>query len=126
MGENFLPKGAEPEWKMIYSVLIGMQVGQVLDYGMLDAVLGRSFLESRTPIYRARRELFATHQRMLANMSGVGYRVIEPEEHEGVARDHIRRGHRQIATAKRIVVDTPRQGLSRSVVVAWTACRSTW
>lgn len=112
MGENFVPKGSEPEWRMIYLVLVGMNVGQVIDYDMLDAVLGRSFLDSRTPIYRAKRELFATHHRLLANVSGRGYRVIEPDEHEGVARDHIRKGQRQITTATKIVVETPRTGMS--------------
>lgn len=112
MEENFVSKGPSAEWKLIYSVLVGMEVGQVLDYGMLDAVLGRSFLDSRTPIYRARRELFATHNRLLANVSSRGYRIIEPDEHEGVARDHIRRGQRQISTATTIVVETPRKGMS--------------
>lgn len=112
MGENFTAKGSEPEWKMIYAVLIGMQVGQVLEYDMLDAILGRPFLESRTPIYRARKEFFETHHRLLANESGRGYRIIKSDEHEDVARDHIRKGNRQIVTATKIVTETPRAGMS--------------
>lgn len=111
-GEAFAPKGSEAEWQMIYKVLIHMEVGQIIDYPMLDTVLGRPFRDSRTPIYRAKAELLTNYKRLLRSVSGVGYRIAEPDEHEDVARAHVRSGHRQIVKAKDLVSDTPRTGLS--------------
>lgn len=107
MVEPFIAKGSEPEWQMIFKILVHMEPGQVLDYQMLDKILGRPFLDSRTPIYRARQELLQTHGRLLRNVSGVGYRVAPAEENEDAARGHIRAGHRQIIKAKDVTEKTP-------------------
>lgn len=111
MGEPFIAKGSEPEWQMIYKVLKHMEVGQVITFEMLDAVLGRTFTDSRTPIYRAKAELLTNDRRLVRSVSGVGYRIAESTEHEDVARGHIRTGHRQITKAKDLVTLTSRSGM---------------
>lgn len=102
-GGQFQPKGALPEWQMIYEGLLnGADFGAIITYGQLDEVLGRPFIENRTPIYRARSELGEQRHRWLAPVPSVGYRVIEASEHIIVAQQHKRKARRQMTLMVRV------------------------
>ena len=93
----FQPKGDTPEWAMVYDKLLDTaQFGDIITYEQLDEALGRRFLDSRSPIYRARHELGAVRSRWLDAVPSVGYRVIEAREHMRVAQRHKTRAKRQL------------------------------
>lgn len=93
----FKPKGALPEWKIIYDALLhDADFGTVVSYADLDRVLGRSFKANRGPITKAKQELGKNKRRWLAPMVNVGYRVIEANEHMMTADSHKKRAKNQL------------------------------
>lgn len=108
----FEPLGAQAEWKTLYGHLKKVPLGTVVTYRTISTLLDRPFEENRSPVYRAIKELEANDRRTLVNVRGEGYRVAEPDEHEKLARRHIRSSHRQLTKAKGKTSSAPRQGLS--------------
>jgi hypothetical protein len=93
----FQSKGHIPEWKMVYDDLLAdADYGMVITYDDLDAALGRRFVDNRSPLYRARTHLGEERSRWLETVPTVGYRVIEANEHMGVANRHKRKATRQL------------------------------
>lgn len=93
----FQPKGDLPEWRLIYDRLLdGAQFGEIITYAQLDDVLGRPFLENRSPIYRARLHFGEMRSKWIESVSGEGYRVIEAREHIDAAQKHKRKAKRQL------------------------------
>lgn len=95
----FETKGEQPEWRLLYDVIAARQIGDVVTYDDLGKALGRDFLENRTPIFRAIKELEETHKRTFVNERGVGYRMIEPTEHKKASLAHAKRSTRQLKKA---------------------------
>ncbi|MEU6725576.1 hypothetical protein ABZ917_17865 [Nonomuraea wenchangensis] len=108
----FEVKGDQPEWRMIYSTILALDVDDVIKYADLDDVLGRDFLQDRSPIYRAISELEKTDHRTLTNVRGVGYRVAAASEHEGLARAHHQRSRRQMKKAVNKAASADRKALT--------------
>lgn len=93
----FQPKGDAPEWRLIFDRLLdGAAFGEVITYAQLDDVLGRPFLENRSPIYKARLHLGEMRSRWIESVPGEGYRVIEAREHIDAAQKHKRKAKRQL------------------------------
>lgn len=93
----FRPKGDVPEWRMIYdALLVEANFGDVITYDELDEALGRPFRDNRSPIYRARNELGDMRRRWLEPVDGIGYRVIEANEHLYAAAKRKRRAQNQL------------------------------
>lgn len=116
--QPFQPKGAQPEWQMIYDDLLAdADFGSVITYSQLDHVLGRPFLDDRGPIYTARRHLGRTRKRWFEAVDGVGYRIIEAREHLGAAHRRKRRARRQLATMVEIAEVTDLEHLQPDELV---------
>lgn len=93
----FQPKADRAEWRIIYDRLLeAADFGDVITYDELTEVLGRDFLENRSPIYRARTHLGEMRKRWIESEPGVGYRVIDANEHVRAAEDRKRRAKRQL------------------------------
>ncbi len=95
----FETKNNVAEWRIVYDALAKLGVGDTLDFDQLDELLGRDFRDDRGPIYRAMKELEANDKRTVDSVRGVGYRVVEAREHEGLARRHHKRSRRQLGKA---------------------------
>ena len=95
----FETKGDVAEWQMVYDDIKAKEVGDVITYDDLSSLLDRDFLTGRSPIYKATKTLEATDHRTLANVANVGYRVVSPPEHEVLARQHHKKGRRQLSRA---------------------------
>jgi hypothetical protein len=99
----FQPKGDRPEWRIIYDeLLVAADFNTIIAYAELDRVLGRSFVENRSPIYRARQHLGEMRLRWLEAEPGVGYRVIEAREHLDAAQRRKRRARTQLGLMVKI------------------------
>ena len=116
----FQPKAEEPEWKMIYGLLLERaEFGDLITYGQLDEALGRPFIANRSPLYRARRELGDARHRWLDAVPGQGYRVIEAREHLAVAQKHKRRARRQMQMMVHVGTVTDLTALSPDELERW-------
>jgi len=74
----FKPKGDVAEWQMVYDdLLVTAEFGQVITYEQLDEALGRRFLDSRSPIYKARTHLGEMRSRWLESVPSEGYRAMK-------------------------------------------------
>ena len=99
----FRRKGDRPEWRMIYDALLdGADFSTVITYDQLDDVLGRPFVDNRAPLYRARQHFGEMRSRWIESQPGVGYRVIEANEHIDAAQQRKRRARRQLGMMVRI------------------------
>ena len=93
----FQPHADKPEWRMVYeSLLDAADYGRIVTYEELTAVLGRTFEDNRSPIYRARRELGRLRLRWLEAVPKVGYRVVFANEHVRISGGHKQRARRQM------------------------------
>ena len=116
----FEAKGILPEWRLIYDQLLAeADFGAVISYERLDAVLGRTFKDYRSPIYRAMRHLLETRKRWLVAVPLLGYRVIEPNEHVLAAKDRKQRAKRQLGTMVEITNGTDLDYLKPAELQRW-------
>lgn len=113
----FDPKGEIPEWRIVYDHAVTVPVDGVVTYEDLDALLGRTFTDSRAPIYRVQKELLENDHRTMVNVIGVGYRVGKANEHAGLASGQRKRARHSMTKAVRIVDGTNRQVLTRDETV---------
>lgn len=99
----FRPKAGRPEWRIIYDELLASaDFNTVITYDELDRVLGRTFVDNRGPLYRARRQLGEMRLRWLEPEPRVGYRVIEAREHMEAAQRRKRKARRQLGMMVKI------------------------
>lgn len=99
----FQPKASRPEWRIIYDELLETaDFNAVITYAELDRVLNRTFVDNRSPLYRARRHLGEMRLRWLEPEPKVGYRVIEAREHMDAAQRRKRKARRQLGMMVKI------------------------
>jgi hypothetical protein len=91
------------EWEMLVNGLIKetnhLKAGEIITYDKISEIIGRPFKDSRTPIYRALRELQECHKRSLINVPNTGYRIPTAPEHEGLVKKRLGRAKRQTKKA---------------------------
>jgi hypothetical protein len=117
---RFQPKGEIAEWRMIYERLLeAAEFGQVITYAELDEALGRTFVDNRSPIYRAREDLGSIRKRWLEPVSGIGYRVTEPGDHVRVSVTHRRKSRRQVSISVKVLGATDLARLQPADLAKW-------
>jgi hypothetical protein len=117
---RFQPKGEIAEWRMIYERLLeNAEFGQVITYAELDETLGRTFIDNRSPIYRAREDLGSICKRWLEPIKGVGYRVTDPTDHVRVSVSHRRKSRRQLSISVNVLGATDLARLQPSDLAKW-------
>lgn len=118
----FTPKGEVPEWRMIYDAFLAdADFGDVVTYQQLTALLGRSFDDNRGPLYRARSEMGEQRHRWLEVVTGVGYRIIQANEHMRLANGHKRRAKTQLRAMVRVANVTDLARLTESELETFDA-----
>lgn len=100
MTAPFTPKADVAEWRLIYDVLSGRDVGDVVTHQEMSDALGRSFAANRSPFYKAARVWGEKNLRALVPVPGQGYRVVEAIEHEDIARRHHKRSRRALGRSR--------------------------
>lgn len=107
-------KGDRPQWQIIYDRIVDMAVGEVIKYDELFGLLPDAPEGSvRGAWQQAVKRVEDDRKRTFANVRKVGYRMVEANEHEGLARGHHRRANRQLKRAKRKAVSADRSRLTR-------------
>lgn len=121
----FAPKGEKPQWEYLFDVLRLKQVNEVATYEELSEAVGFNVRQNRSPLYLAQKQLEKQHLRTIVVEKGVGYRIAEATEHEELARNHQKRGRRQIKRAIDKIVYVDRGRLTPEAVKRFDAIQMT-
>lgn len=109
MGPAFQPVGDRARWRVLYELLVPLKVGGVLTYDQMAAALDLDPTKDRTTIQlamrRAARELEQVHKRATDAVPNEGYRIVEPEQHLGLARRHQRKAGKALVRGQSKVVN---------------------
>jgi hypothetical protein len=105
----FEPAGETARWRILYDLLSGRTVGDVLNYEVMAEALDLDPIEDRHTIQlamrRASKELELENKHAVEAVQNVGYRIVEPEEHLRLARGQQRRSSRALARGHSKVVN---------------------
>lgn len=109
----FEVKGHQSQWKTIFDNLSRMDIGDVVTmkdlYGMLPGVPQSSV---RPAFYRAVKEMQDKKSRTFAVVRGTGYRMVDANEHESLARGKHKSARKQLKKAQQIVAAADRSRLT--------------
>jgi hypothetical protein len=95
------------EWRVIFDYVENLEYGTQVTFDEFMTLLGT---EDKTRVYQAvgsaKRKLWAKAQRSLDVVRGVGYRVLQPEEHELQAGGYQRTARRRLNNAVAVMQAT--------------------
>lgn len=110
----FQTKGDRAQWQVLYEYLTTMNIGDVVKYDELAGLLpGTPEGSVKSAFYRAMRECETQDKRTFSNVRGVGYRMVDANEHERLARVHHRKAKRQLRMSMRKARSADRSRLTR-------------
>jgi hypothetical protein len=98
--------GAIPEWRLIFDVLVTTPVDGVVTYDALTDLLGRDFLDNRSPVYRARDELLEASKKAIVCVPRTGFRVVRANEHVALAQGRRKRAGNEMKKSLALVTNT--------------------
>ena len=109
----FEVKGHQSQWKTIYDRLSLMDIDDVVTLKQLGEMLPNVPAASVRPaFYRAVKEMQARRSRTFAAVRGVGYRMVDANEHESLARGKHKSARKQLRKAQLIVASADRSRLT--------------
>lgn len=102
----FSPRGAQPQWQVVYDHLITMKIGDVVTYEFLAQLLPDNDFESiRGIFHQAKKNVLRDIRRAFRNVRGVGYEMVHPREQEKLATGHETRARKQTRKALTLVTE---------------------
>lgn len=108
MSKPFQPVGQRARWRVLYDLLRIRKVGDVLTYEDMATALDLDSTADRTKLQlamrRAARELEVENKHAVDVVTNRGYRIIEPEQHLGLARRHQKKANRSLARGQSKVI----------------------
>jgi hypothetical protein len=100
---NFAPVGERARWRVVYDLLTATETNGIVSYAEMAEALALDADKDRALICstmgRAAREHEQLDHRAVQSVPNVGYRVVEPQEHLGLARRHQKRSRRSLVRA---------------------------
>lgn len=127
MRAPFEPIGDRPQWQMVYDAMSDLDIGDVLTYQSIAEALGADKFNPnhRAPFYKAANVWGEEHSRAFMAVQRVGYRVVEPAEHEVMARDKHKRSRRQLRKGLEVIHRADRSKLPPDVVARFDSLEHT-
>lgn len=88
--------------------------GETIPHSEIEGILGEPHSSSKyfDLVRRANKNLLS-HQKMMQNLRGVGYQIIEPDEYVGVAVHHYSKAFRRLKRGNDVLVNAPVACMSR-------------
>jgi hypothetical protein len=119
MMSPFEPAGELARWRVLYGLLRAAEVGDVVTYEEMAYALGLVPVEDRAKVQlamrRAVRELETEDQRTTEVVANKGYRIVEPERHLDLARQHQRKAGRSLQRGHSKVVNVDFNGMEPEI-----------
>lgn len=108
----FEVKGDRPQWRTVYEKLCTMKIGDVIrDVDLYTLLPDAPEGSVRGAFWRAKQEMQQEHKRSFARVRRVGYRMVQPTEHERLAlaqhkkaKRRLRAGWREAHSADRTLL----------------------
>lgn len=101
--------GESARWRILYNLLSGREVDDVLTYEEMGEALGLDPRRDRHTLQvstqRAAKELEQVDKHAIEAVRNIGYRIVEPEEHLRLARSHQRRSSRSLVRGHSKVIN---------------------
>lgn len=101
--KSFSPVGERARWRTVYDMLLATEMNGVVTYEEMADALALDAIKDRSLICgtmaRAAREHEKVDKRAVKSVPNVGYRVVEPQEHLGLARGQQKRSRRALVRA---------------------------
>lgn len=116
MTAPFQPKADRPQWEIVYDLLVTRDIGDIVTYDELTEALGYDIRDNRKALYKAARVWGEDCKRALAPVVNTGYRVVEPAEHERLARQHHLKSRRALRRGRSVIRNADRSLLSAEEV----------
>lgn len=108
----FAPVGERPRWELIYDLLSGRGIGDVITYDEIakavDLTRTEFLTKGRPGWYKAMNRWGEDNKRALRPVPGEGYRVVEPWEHEPIAKAHHRKSRRSLRRSRQTLANADR------------------
>lgn len=105
----FQPNGETARWRVLYALLVGTEVGAILDYVTMAEALDLHHTKDRhtmqVAMRRAALELERTEKHAVEAVANVGYRIVEAEEHLRLAKRQQSRSSRALVRGQSKVVN---------------------
>jgi hypothetical protein len=109
----FVARREQAQWKTIFDYLVTMRIGDVVTYKKLEELLPDVPVTSVRPaFYQAQKAMQDAKLRTFVVVRGEGYRMVEANEHEGLARGKHKSAKRLVAKAQRIAASADRSRLT--------------
>lgn len=109
----FTARSDRSQWKMIYDNLSQMEIGDVVTLKELLRMVPDAAPSSiRQAFYRAVKEMQATNSRTFEVVRGTGYRMVDANEHEKLARGKHKSAKKQLQKARSIAASADRSRLT--------------
>lgn len=109
---NFTPIGDVSRRNMVIDTVGDITPGDIITYDALEMALGLGRPAVQAVVNAAKPGIQKRHQRSLVAVRGIGYRVLLPAEHLGLAQEHQKRGRRQTRRSRMAVTHTDYNELS--------------
>ena len=101
----FAPRNGVAVWTVLYARLREAEVNDVVTYAELGALIEADRAAVQSAVRRAARELSTIDKRAVMAVPNVGYRVVAPEEHLTLARQHQAKSGRSLKRGYSAAVD---------------------
>ena len=109
MTNAFQPVGERARWRELYDLLKETETDGLVTYEQMAEALDldpeKNKATIRAALYRAAKEHEEQDKRAVTAVPNVGYRVVQPQEHLGLARRHQKRSTRSLARGHSKVVN---------------------
>lgn len=98
-----------PEWRILVDAFGQSAHGTEIGHGDIAALMGISYGSQRyrNQVSKWKRAMLREHDRAVLSVTGVGYRLVEPDRYTSHSRDVFMQGRRRIKKAVRIAAVAP-------------------
>ena len=102
-----MPATENAQWRTLYDAVRGAAYGTSYTYAELNVLAGvTDVTHQRWILIRTREELVRHDRRFLDNVRGVGYRIVDAEEHLRVGNAYRERSMRQAGKSVKVLEST--------------------
>lgn len=105
----FRPSGERARWRILYELLLGLEVEDVIEYETMGDAINldpdKQRHQIQMAVQRAGREYLEVDKRALEVIPNVGYRIVRAPEHLRLADKHQRKAGRSLQRGHSTVVN---------------------
>lgn len=115
----FQPVGEKARWRIVYAILQNAQIDDVVSYEKLGDALDLDPAKDRNLIHqamaRAAKEFEEQDKHAIDSVRSVGYRVVQPKEHMGLALRAQKRSRKALERGQSKVVNVDMTGMEPEI-----------